>query len=179
MTPEFSHRVPVDQIGSAPHSHHIAANEAERAALAARFALAGLVGLEADIALSREAAGIRARGRVAARLAQACVVSGQPVAQSLDEAVDVLFTADAGKGGEGDEFELDAADCDILPLEGDAVDLGELAAETMGLALDPYPRLGDAELAEYRRLLTSEEDAAAAEQAARDAANPFAVLKRK
>src|SRR3546814_12307822 len=109
--------------------------------LTVRFGLSSIDRLDADIALSREAAGIRARGRVRAAVSQICVVSGEPVPVALDEPVDVLFTPQAGSPGADDEFEISSAECDVLPLEGEAIDLGELAAETMTLALDPYPRL--------------------------------------
>lgn len=176
--PEFSRRIRLDEIGPAPRSHHISAEANERALLAERFDLLALDDLSGDIALSREAAGVRARGRVHAAVSQMCVVSGQPVPVRIDEPVDVLFSFSAASGDADEELELSSADCDVMPLEGDAVDLGELAAETMSLALDPYPRLSDADLAEYRRLLASEEDAKAASKADEAARNPFSALKK-
>ncbi|MEO5866096.1 MAG: DUF177 domain-containing protein, partial [Sphingomonas sp.] len=49
---------------------------------------------------------------------------------------------------------------DTVPHDGSAIDLGEVAAETMALALDPYPRApGAAEI--LRRFgVISEEEAA-------------------
>src|SRR3546814_19856283 len=44
-----------------------------------------------------------------------------------------------------EEVEIDSADCDILPLEGDRADLGEAAVQTLSLALDPFPRHPDAD----------------------------------
>ncbi|HEX7850952.1 MAG TPA: DUF177 domain-containing protein, partial [Sphingomonas sp.] len=44
-----------------------------------------------------------------------------------------------------DEVELADSDVDVLPYEGDAIDLGEVAAETMALALDSFPRGPNAE----------------------------------
>src|SRR3546814_2269091 len=76
---------------------------------------------------------------------------------------EVLFAIHSlSSGASEDEVELGEEDCDVLPMDGDSVDIGELAAETVSLALDPYPRLPDDALAEYRRLLTSEEEAQAA-----------------
>ena len=40
----------------------------------------------------------------------------------------------------GDESELDADDCDTVFYTGGAIDLGEAAAETLLLSLDPFPR---------------------------------------
>src|SRR3546814_8978331 len=92
---------------------------------------------------------------------------------------EVLFAIHSlSSGASEDEVELGEEDCDVLPMDGDSVDIGELAAETVSLALDPYPRLPDAALAEYRRLLTSEEEAQAAADAEKKANNPFAVLKK-
>ena len=44
-----------------------------------------------------------------------------------------------------EEIELDADDCDTIGYDGAAVDLGEAAAETLYLALDPFPRAPDAD----------------------------------
>ena len=177
-TPEFSRRIKLDEVGMTPKMFRVEADPAELAALAERFGLAALEHLSAEISLSREAAGVRARGRTTAALNQICVVSGQPVPASVDEPLDVLFAFAATDGAE-EELELDAADCDVLPLEGEGVDLGELAAETMSLALDPYPRLSDDALADYRKLLMSEEEAARQAEAAQANRNPFAVLKKR
>ena len=66
----------------------------------------------------------------------------------------------------------------MLPIEGRSIDLGEAAAQSLGLALDPYPRAGAEALAAARRRLLSEEAAAEREAAEKARANPFAVLKR-
>src|SRR3546814_8038805 len=87
--PEFSRRIRVDEISLAPRNHNVAAKPGERALLTVRFGLSSIDRLDADIALSREAAGIRARGRVRAAVSQICVVSGEPVPVALDEPVDV------------------------------------------------------------------------------------------
>ncbi len=176
--PEFSRRIRLDEIGTTPRRHDVAAEPAERALLAERFGLKSLDRLAAQISVSREAAGIRARGEVEATLSQVCVVSGQPIPVSMKEPLDVLFSVAASSSGADEELELSSADCDVVPLDGEFVDIGECAAETMSLALDPYPRLSDEELAEYRRVLKSEEEAEAEAKAGKTAANPFSVLKK-
>src|SRR3546814_2793501 len=84
-----------------------------------------------------------------------------------------VCSSDLSSGASEDEVELGEEDCDVLPMDGDSVDIGELAAETVSLVLDPYPRLPDDALAEYRRLLTSEEEAQAAADAEKKANNPL------
>ncbi|MCA3255548.1 MAG: DUF177 domain-containing protein, partial [Alphaproteobacteria bacterium] len=130
-----------------------------------------------ELKVRREAAGVRVSGRVTGRGAQPCAVSGLPVAAAIDEPVELLFAEGLDPARPDEEIELDADDLDVLPLEGGAVDLGEAAAQSFGLALDPYPRAAESELAAARARLLSEEAAAAQEAADKAARNPFAALK--
>ena len=172
---EFSRMLTLDEIG-AGIERRIEANPEERAALAARFELRALDRLEAVLTATPAPGGVRVTGRVQAAAVQACVTSGEDVRAAIDEPVELLFLHDMD--GRGDEVELHAADCDVLPIEGRAIDIGEAAAQTFGLALDPYPRADAAALAAVRQRLISEEEAAAREAAEKAAGNPFAALKR-
>lgn len=163
---EFCRPVRLDTIGSGPTARAIDASPVECAALARRFDLLTLESLAADLTAQRIAGGITLTGRVRAHGNQSCVVSGLPVPFAIEETLALRFDPASGAA---DEVELTDADLDVLPLEGDAVDFGEAAAQALSLALDPYPKAGASELAEYRRLLTSEEEAARA-------ANPFSIL---
>ena len=172
---EFSRPVRLDTLGERPVERAIEADEPERAALAARFDLLALERLEGRFAIARQAGGVVVTGEVDADVRQSCVVSGEPVATRIREAVDLRFVREAAPD-EADEIELAGQDLDTLPLEGESIDLGEIAAETMALALPPFPRADDAALAEARRSLLSEEEAARLSAAAN---NPFAKLKRQ
>jgi uncharacterized metal-binding protein YceD (DUF177 family) len=178
VKPELSRIVRLSEIGSAPRPERIEARPDERAALVERFGLATLDRLEADLSVRREAAGVRVKGRVHAEAAQICAVSGEPVPTSIDEPVDLLFASDVPTARPDEEVELAEGDLDVLPLEGESVDLGEAVAQSFGLALDPYPRAGDDVLAAARQRLLSEEEAAAQAEADKAARNPFRVLKR-
>ena len=172
---EFVRMLGLDEIGAGVE-RRIAANAEERAALAARFDLRALDRLKAVLTATPAPGGVRVAGRVEAEAVQACVISGEDVPARIDEPVDLLFLHDVGEGGE--EIELHEVDCDVLPIEGRSIDLGEAAAQSLGLALDPYPRAGAEALAAARRRLLSEEEAAEREAAEKARANPFAVLKR-
>ena len=163
MTPEFSVPVRAHDVGGVLRHHSIAADAASRAALVGRFALVGLDELSANLALRREAAGIRVTGQIHARGGQACVATAEPVPFLLTEAVNLLFTE---AKPDGDEIELADADLDTEPLDGDVIDLGEIAAQALALALDPYPRS------------TAPAPGVISEEAARLAANPFSVLRK-
>ncbi len=162
---EFSRPLRLETLGTAPNARAIDATPGEREALARRFDLAALDALDADLTAQRIAGGVALTGHVRASGAQSCVISGLSVPFAIDEPLTLRFEP----APEGDEIELSDADLDILPLEGDTIDLGEAAAQALGLALDPYPKASELELAEHRRLLLTEEAAARA-------INPFAVL---
>lgn len=172
---EFVRMLALDEIGSGVE-RRITATPQECAALAARFDLRSLDRLDAVLTATPAPGGVRLTGRVEAEAVQACVTSGEDVPAHIDEPVALLFLHDLGPAGE--EVELHEADCDVLPLEGRSIDLGEAAAQTFGLALDPYPRASAEVLAAARKRLLSEEEAAARETAEKAGANPFAVLKR-
>lgn len=141
---EFSHIVKLGDIGSGATQLHISANAEQRTALAARFDLESLDSLEADIALSRDAYGVLAQGRLNAKLAQYCIATREPIPVQIDEAVAIRFVAEPADGDDV-EIELDADDCDTIFYDGQGVDIGEAVAQSMGLALDPYPRSDNAE----------------------------------
>ncbi|MGL4313623.1 MAG: YceD family protein [Sphingomonas sp.] len=146
MTPEFSRPQRIDTIGTAPRSIAVEADEQERAALAMRFGLIGIEALSARFDLWRDSAGIVARGEVTASVTQACIATGAPLPAAIDAPALIRFVPeDSLDGMADDEIELSEDDCDVVGYSGSAVDLGEAAAETMALALDPYPRSPDAD----------------------------------
>lgn len=174
MTPEFSRIIRAHDVGTSPRHEGLEAKPAERAGVATRFDLLTLDRLTADLTVVRDAGGIRVTGRFAAAGEQACVVSGEPVEFALDEPVDLRFSEAVP---EGEEIELGGSDLDVVPLDGDHLDLGEAVTQSLGLALDPYPRAPAEVRAAAERLLTSEAEAAAIAAADKARANPFAMLR--
>ena len=163
MTPEFSRPMRAHEIGGNPRRQQIEASEAERGALALRFDLLTLDRLVADVTLRRDAAGIRVTGQIDAGGAQPCVATAEPVSFLITEPVALLLTEGVA---EGDDIELADNDLDSEALVGDIVDIGEIAAQALALALDPYPRS------------TAPAPGVISEEAARAAANPFSVLRK-
>lgn len=138
MIPEFSRPERIDTIGPGERTIAVEADADERRRLAGRFGLVGIERLAASFAVHRDGAAIVAAGRVEAAVTQACSVTGDPVAALIEEAVTLRFVEDdAGADG---EIELESDALDTMPIEGGAIDLGEAAATTMALALDPFPR---------------------------------------
>jgi len=142
MTPEFSRPVRVDTIGEGARIETIEAGEAERAALAKRFGLIAIERLAGTFTVQRETGGILVVGQVSAVATQACSITGEQLPARVEEEARLRFVDDPTAG---EEIELDDDAIDVLPLEGAAIDLGEVAAETLVLALDPFPRGPNAE----------------------------------
>ena len=154
---EFSRPERIDTIGEGEREITISATEEERAALSARFGLKAIGRLEGIFRLRRDAAGVVARGKVMADVVQACVVTDDPIPVSVEEPVALRFVA--GDHPESDEVELSEDALDTMSFDGAAIDLGEAAADTMALALDPFPRGPNAATALKEAGVISEEDA--------------------
>jgi uncharacterized metal-binding protein YceD (DUF177 family) len=144
MTPEFSRPVNLDVIGEAARSIAISADAAEREALARRFALVSIERLEAEGNVHRDGETVFVDGRLRAEAMQSCVATGEPLPTKLDVPFMLRFVPEESAGAP-EEIELNAEDCDTLTYAGSAIDLGEAAAETLALALDPFPRSPDAD----------------------------------
>ena len=157
--PEFSRIERVDTIGAGARSVTIAADAAERAALATRFGLLAVDRLEATFAVRRDAGGIVAQGQVDAAVVQACSVTDEPLPVTISEAVALHFVTAEDAAAAEEEIELDPDALDTIPYDGNGVDLGEAAAETMALALDPFPRGPNAAAALRAAGVISEEEA--------------------
>jgi uncharacterized metal-binding protein YceD (DUF177 family) len=163
MTPEFSRIIRAHDIGGHARQQAIEADAGECAALAARFGLLRLARLTATFELRREAAGVRVTGQVQGSGEQACVATGEPVPFLLTEPVRLMLSETAV---EGDEIELAEPDLDTDTLDGDIIDMGEIAAQALALALDPYPRS------------TLAAPGVISESEARVASSPFSVLRK-
>lgn len=163
---DFAHGLSIEQIRSGDRLD-LVADDAERAAVAQRLDLATLDRLEAHITLTREDKIVRCEGRVKARLEQACVASGEPVPASVDEAFAIAFVPSPHAGEPEAEVELDENELDTVFHDGATIDLGGAIADTLALALDPYPRGPSADEALKAAGIMSEAEA-----------GPFAILAK-
>ena len=166
-TNEFTRLVRLDVIGQAQHDVQFAAEPDERAALAVRFALAALDLLEVDATIRREGTTVFAEGRIRAAVVQNCVATGRPIPARIAEPFTLRFVPEA-EAADQEEIELSDADCDTLSYAGGAIDIGEAAAETLALALDPFPRCADADDTLRQAGIVPEDEAEI---------GPFAALK--
>lgn len=138
--PEFSRPVAIDKIGETARTVTIEADEAERTALARRFALDRIDHLAATARVVLRGGIVFAEGRVEADVVQRCVVTDDPLPATVAEHFDIRFLPVGSLDSDADEVELQADEVDTVFYEGGAIDLGEAVAETVALALDPFPR---------------------------------------
>jgi uncharacterized metal-binding protein YceD (DUF177 family) len=171
--PEFSRPLDVGNLDDGDGgSRHLEADADERAALSERFELVSMEGLEADVSYARHGPAIELKGRVRAQITQTCVVTLEPLVSHIDEAFTIRFDPELVP----EEFEVSElspedllVEADVRPLIGETIDLGEVASECLGLAIEPYPRKAGS---------TIDPRYAGASDGAGSEANPFAVLKK-
>jgi len=143
---EFGHRIAIDSIRDG-HRIDITADEGERKAVGDRLSLLSLECLKAHVTLDRDGSRVKAIGRIGASLEQSCIATGDPVAEHIDEAFELIFVPEPGQATPDQEIELGEADCDVVFYEGGAIDLGTAIADTLALAMNPYPRSAGADAA--------------------------------
>lgn len=161
---DFACRLSLDQVRDGDRLD-LSADQAECAAIAGRLGLPSLDRLEAHAVLSRDGNKIKAAGRLKASLVQACVATGEPVPAHIDEPFELQFVPVPKDGQAEQEIELGEADLDTVFYDGSVIEVGSAIADTLALALDPYPRSAGADAALKEAGVMSE-----------DEASPFAAL---
>ena len=144
-TPELSRIVKLRP--QPPERLTVTAGEAERAALAARFAIPEVRSLVAELSLVADGKAVSARGRLTADLVQSCAVSGEAFPVRVAEPLDLLFVPEGSLDPADDEegVEIDSDGPDEIEYQGETFDLGEAVAQSLGLAIDPYAEGPEAE----------------------------------
>ncbi|MDA8231295.1 MAG: DUF177 domain-containing protein [Magnetospirillum sp.] len=143
--PEFSRPVTVSDIPARGTEMDISAVESERAALARRFGIERVESLGARVRLRPAAGGlVRVNGTLVADVVQSCVVTLEPVPAHIEDGFAVTFGPQAAEEDEG-ELDLDFEAEDLPdPIVGGVIDIGDVVAEHLALALDPFPRAAGA-----------------------------------
>lgn len=144
---EFSRLFSLEDLGEDDLAIALQSTAEERAALARRFDVAAIDSFSATAKLARREGGVVALTvTIRARLTQTCVISLEPFESVIEETAERLFAPVGAISGAlpmqpADEIAIAAEEADPPePLAGSEIDLGEVAAEQLGLAIDPYPK---------------------------------------
>jgi Large ribosomal RNA subunit accumulation protein YceD len=135
--------VALEHIAETGQHLDLTANVGVRKAVAKVAGLRDLPRLEASFDVTRRGAALHVSGRVFATVGQNCVVTLEPLANDIEETINLLFepvNAPKDSGDDGDRKPRDVKWSDPEPLVDGVVDLGALATEFLILGLDPYPR---------------------------------------
>lgn len=160
----LSHPIEIARLPQSGLRLELSTSEAARRAVAEWLGILGVEALAASLQVAPRGGRVAVKGRLAARVVQACVVTLEPVEEQVDEEIDLVFAspeevaaAEARAFREREdgttEILVDQAtllDPDTLPepIENGRIDAWALALETLSLGLNPYPRKPGAEFAQ-------------------------------
>jgi uncharacterized metal-binding protein YceD (DUF177 family) len=116
---------------------NLEADEEVRARLAALAGVPSALQLSVVADVTRHGEGLRMAGRVTARVTQTCVVTLEPIENTVDEAFDVLFLPPDVAGVAPTGPTPEEVDDTREALVNGAADLGAVATEFFLLGIDP------------------------------------------
>ena len=138
---ELSRPLAVDRVPRKGSHEHIVAEPKECEALARRFLIPVLHNLDARfLTVPWRGGGLKVSGKVVVDLEQISVVSLERFRKIETYSVLRYFLLP--------KHLVDAVEDDADPIIDNEIDLGEIAADTLGLELDPYPRKPDEAIVE-------------------------------
>lgn len=142
---EFSRPIALSQAHEHAVEHSLTALPEECTALAERFAVRSIANVSAQLRLAPHAQGFCITGAVVADAIQTCVITGEAVQMQVNAPINVLLWTQE-IDGDLDLLEEAYGVDDIEPIDADDYDLGEMAAQYLALAIDPFPRKEGASL---------------------------------
>ena len=116
------------------------ASDAECHLLAARFHFVEVVSLSAELRVRKSARDCwDVLGQLKGEIVQACGATGVPVSETIDFLLEERYVRTASNPDEV-EVHLDEAE----PLENGSIEIGEMLAQSLAVAVTPWPRAPDA-----------------------------------
>ena len=133
----LSSELPVDRFASGKKwKFGIQPTPVEIAALAARFNFVLIEDMRAEVTVRKVAHDCwDVSGILSARVTQHCVISGNDMPELVDFTIEERYVRGV-ENDDGVEIDLNTAE----PLVGGAIDIGEMVAQTLGVAVSPWPK---------------------------------------
>ena len=145
MSHKLSHKVIVDNITGKKHCVVIEASEDEYPELIKRLGILGIKNLKAKVILQRKDKIIQVNGNFSCDAVQECVVSLKPVTSCIGNDFEMAFCEEPQEMTEDGIMDINAMDV----VENGVINLGDVIAEQISLALPDYPKAKDAEFFDY------------------------------
>ena len=123
-----------------PYRGTLVMTAAELTALADRFGFTAVASLDVGLEIARVGPDAwDVKGRLQAQIVQPCIVTGDPVPETVDFAIEERYVRAAD---EDDEIVVGLEDSE--PLVDGCIELGEMVAQSLALAANAWPRTADA-----------------------------------
>ena len=130
-----SHILETTVLTHKPKEVEWCANDKDCERLAERIGVLNVDSFSAHFTAERDNL-ICVKGNIKANVVQSCVVSGEPVKETINETFEEFFT-DNKRYKQSIEINMDSPD--VTPVENNRIDLEELATQYLILSLNPYP----------------------------------------
>jgi len=127
---------------------------------------------------SPRAAALPAFAVTEAEVVQTCIITLDPVPAQVEDEFEALFAPESLIEEPGEEIDFDPtlSDAEIPePMQNNRIDIGELTAQHLSLALNPYPQVDGAVFEGFDDGPLDEEEVVPEEP---EKPNPFAALQR-
>ena len=133
--------IKVDRIrADSPNFFKFVASDKELKLLATRFSFLDVLSLSAVLTICKSARGCwDVVGQLRGVVVQACSSSGVPVRETVDFLIEERYVRFVGNQEEV-EVHMGGAE----PLENEAINIGELLAQSLAIAVTPWPRVPEA-----------------------------------
>jgi uncharacterized metal-binding protein YceD (DUF177 family) len=136
--PPLSRPLDVSRVPAAGCLEVVAADSDELTALASVLKLPAIHSLFAQLNISRwRGQGLKVQGHLASELKQTCVVTLEDFRTRVEDDITRYFLP-RGELTPDEAAMVEEGDADLF--DDGVIDLGEVVAESLALALDPYPR---------------------------------------
>ncbi len=148
---EFSRPLRLQELCDGTIERKIIAEPTELKNIEERFGCFELKSLSMSLEISHEPTGphVKLVGSLSAELVQRCVITLEPIIERIEEPVEALYDPERSTRN-GDTATNIEDDLLLEPLDGDVIDLGELAIQHLAVAYDPYPRKTGANFMDYK-----------------------------
>jgi uncharacterized metal-binding protein YceD (DUF177 family) len=137
-SPGFSYPVALGDLAPEGRRFGLEAGADALASIARRLAVPAVARLKGLFEVTPTAEGARLVGAIDAELVRECVISLEPMNETVNERFEIRFAHNAGAASPGSDILID--DDSPEPLEGDSLDLGEILVQQLALGMAPYPR---------------------------------------
>ena len=129
--------VKVDRIQpGTPNFFKFVASDEELKILVTRFKFLDVLSLSAELTICKSACDCwNVVGQLRGVVVQACNTTGVPLRETLDFLIEERYVRSGG-----DQKEVDVHMGVAEPLENEAINIGELLAQSLAIAVTPWPR---------------------------------------